>query len=203
MPRTQILRTVVLPDGSSVQIPAYIQRIDDSRTHGWQLRYGKWTFFSDGDGGTDVIRKGLITAIRELRQRIDSLDAPTGLRRHRNQNKISSLPAGISGPIERKRAGRLVGEVSYGVTVPRFGQKPTNRMVYIGTTNTINPARMAEALARAVKIREDAVAEYQIQANEAKRQMLGWLVQFEASVLPELSRPSRKQTAPEMLAAMA
>ncbi|MBV1777323.1 hypothetical protein KSF73_16500 [Burkholderiaceae bacterium DAT-1] len=151
--------------GEAIPCPAYIQRIDDVRTHGWQLRYGKWVFFSDKQHTPAGAIQSLLLAVVELKQRIRLLDAPTGLRKHRNQNKQTNLPAGISGPIHRKRSGRDVTEVSFGVTIPRFGKRPTNRMVYIGTSNTINDSRISTALMRAEFIRSRAVAEYQLAAN--------------------------------------
>lgn len=62
-----------------------------------------------------------------------------------------------------------MAEYNFGVTIPRFGDKPTNVSVYIGTENTITDERYDEALAKAVAIRKKAEQAYQSAATKAKR----------------------------------
>ena len=62
-----------------------------------------------------------------------------------------------------------MAEYNFGVTVPRFGDKPTNVNVYIGTENTTTDERYEEALAKAVDIRKKAERAYQSAATKTKR----------------------------------
>jgi hypothetical protein len=162
-------RKVEIFTGTRFQVPAHIQRIDHKSTHGWQLRYGKWKMFSDHSNDGTGAKAALAAAAKELLKRIDALSAPTGLKRDIMPLKSSKHPVGISGPIGRTRKGRIVVEYNFGVTIPRFGDKPTNANVYIGTENTITKKRYKAALAKAVAIRKKAERAYQIAATKAKR----------------------------------
>lgn len=162
-------REVVIFSGHRFQAPEHIQRLDSRKNRAWQLRYGKWTTFSDHTADGTGAGAALALAIAELRKRINRLPAPTGLRQVANSSKSTDLPVGISGPISRVRKGRRVPEYNFGVTVPRFGQRPTNVNVYIGTDNTITDERYVEALGKAVDIRKKAERAYQIAATKAKR----------------------------------
>ncbi|WIM06377.1 MAG: hypothetical protein OHM77_03570 [Candidatus Nitricoxidivorans perseverans] len=105
-------------------------------------------------------------------QKQDSLLFDEGLStqaQESSSSKHSDLPVGISGPIARTRKGRRVAEYNFGVTIPRHGDKPTNKNVYIGTENTITDERFKEALAKAVDIRKKAERAYQAAATKAKR----------------------------------
>jgi len=62
-----------------------------------------------------------------------------------------------------------VRDCSLSVLIPRFGQKPLRRSIYIGTENTYTPARFRAALARAVELRNEAVEIYERAATRAKR----------------------------------
>jgi len=55
------------------------------------------------------------------------------------------------------------------VTLPRFGDTPLARSVYIGTENTYTVERYQEALQRAVALREKAEAAYQRAATKERR----------------------------------
>lgn len=57
-------------------------------------------------------------------------------------------------------------------TIPRFGDKPTNANVYIGTENTITDERYEEALAKAVDIRLKAERAYQARSSRRSRKIL-------------------------------
>lgn len=162
-------REVVIFSGHRFQVPEHIQRIDTRNTRAWQLRYGKWKTFSDHTTDGSGAAAALTAAIEDLQHRIQRLPAPSGLRQEPNASKNNDLPVGISGPISRIRKGRRVCEYNFGVTIPRFDDKPTNVNVYIGTENTITEDRYEEALAKAVDIRKKAERAYQSAATKAKR----------------------------------
>lgn len=162
-------REVVIFSGHRFQVPEHIQRLDSKNTRAWQLRYGKWKTFSDHSTDGSGAEDALAAAVEELHKRIDRLPAPTGLKQGNSSSKSSDLPVGISGPISRTRKGRRVAEYNFGITIPRFGDKPTNTNVYIGTENTITDKRYEESLAKAVDIRKKAEKAYQAAATKAKR----------------------------------
>lgn len=149
--------------GVTFQVPENIVRIEiDSNTYGWQVRYGEPdVMISDKSPDTIGIEKALAEATQELIHRIHSLDAPTGLRKTISKNKTSDLPSGISDPVVRNRKGRRVSEYNFGVSIPRFGDKPTTKNIYIGTENTINEQKYDAALAKAIEVRNKAAAAFQ------------------------------------------
>jgi hypothetical protein len=162
-------REVAIFNGDIYKVPQCVQRIDTRATHGWQLRYGGTKLFSDhspdGSGAADALEK----ATRELLKRIASLPAPSLLQRGPSQNKSNDLPVGISGPVVRQRAKSMVRDCSLSVLIPRFGQTPQRRSIYIGTENTYTVARFDAALARAVALRTAAEEAYEKAATRAKR----------------------------------
>ena len=163
---TMKTRQIVSFNGETHQVPQCIQRIDHRATHGWQLRYGGTRLFSDGaDGPAAALQK----ATRELLKRIAVLPAPSTLQREPSQNKSSDLPVGISGPVVRQRAKSLVRDCSLSVLIPRFGQKPLRRSIYIGTENTYTLPRYQVALQRAIEMRAEAVKAFEKAATKAKR----------------------------------
>ena len=162
-------REVVIFSGQRFQVPEHVQRLDSKNTRAWQLRYGKWMTFSDHTTDGSGAGSALAKAIEELHKRINRLPAPTGLKQGNSASKNNDLPVGISGPISRTRKGRRVAEYNFGVTIPRFGDKPTNTNVYIGTENTITDERFDAALAKAVDIRKKAERAFQAAATKAKR----------------------------------
>lgn len=166
---TMKYREVVIFSGHCFQVTEHIQRLDSRNTRAWQLRYGIWKTFSDHTNDGSGAAAALAAATEELHRRIDRLPAPTGLRQESNSSKSSDLPVGISGPISHTRKGRRVAEYNFGITIPRYGDKPTNKSVYIGTENTITDERFEEALAKAVDIRKKAEKAYQAAATKAKR----------------------------------
>jgi hypothetical protein len=157
-------RKVTIFTGEPYSVPEHIRRLDSNHTHGWQLRYGKWMMFSDHSNDGSGAKAALSAATKELLKRVDVLHAPTNLRRVANASKTSNLPVGISYPMPRMRKGRRVAEHYYGVTIPRFGNTPTNTSVYVGTDNTVTDERFELALAKAITIRA-----YQAAATKAKR----------------------------------
>jgi hypothetical protein len=162
-------RDVIIFSGHRFKVPEHIQRLDTKKTRAWQLRYGKWKTFSDHTPDGTGAEAALAAAIEELHKRIDRLPAPTGLKQDNSSSKNNDLPVGISGPISRTRKGRRVAEYNFGVTIPRFRDKPTNANVYIGTENTITDERYGEALAKAIDIRKKAERAFQAAKTKAKR----------------------------------
>jgi hypothetical protein len=162
-------RDVVIFSGQRFQVPQGIQRIDHRATHGWQLRYGGTKLFSDHSSDGTGAEQALDKAVKELLRRIARLDAPTTLQRGPSANKSSDLPVGISGPVMRTRRNSRVRDASLSVSIPRYGEKPRRRSVYIGTENTYTIVRFEQALARAIEIRTAAEETYRRDATRAKR----------------------------------
>ena len=163
------VRDVVIFTGKRFTVPQGIQRIDHRATHGWQLRYGGTKLFSDHTPDGSGASAALVQATQELLKRIAKLPAPSRLQREPSENKTSDLPVGISGPIVRQRARSKVRDSSLSVSIPRFGDLPRRRSVYIGTENTYSIERYKLALAKAIALREQAEAAYQRAATKAKR----------------------------------
>jgi len=162
-------RHVVLFNGQTFKVPQGIQRIDHLATHGWQLRYCGTKMFSDHSADGSGAAAALDRATRELLRRIATLQAPTTLQRAPSQNKTSDLPPGISGPIVRQRSGSRVKEASLSVLIPRHGEKPLRRTLYIGTENTYTLEKYEAALARAIQMRQEAEEAYRRDVTRAKR----------------------------------
>jgi len=163
------VRQVVIFSGETHQVPQCIQRIDHRATHGWQLHYGGTKLYSDHTSDGSGAAKALDLATKELLKRIATLPAPTRLQRVPSQNKANNLPVGISGPVVRVRAGGLVRDCSLAVLIPRFGETPRRRTVYIGTENTYSVERFNEALAKAVEMRKEAEEAYQLAETKSRR----------------------------------
>lgn len=162
-------RDVVIFSGKRFKVPQGIQRIDHRATHGWQLRYGGTKLFSDGSQDGSGASASLKAATEELLKRIAKLPAPSRLQRTPNENKTTDLPVGISGPIVRLRPGAKVRECNLSVSLPRFGAVPRRSTIYIGNENTYTVQRYKQALARAIKLREEAEETYRREATQAKR----------------------------------
>ncbi len=163
-------RIVTLPSGQTFTVPQNIQRIDSRSTHGWQVRYGGTKFFSDGSPDGTGADKSLQLATRELMRRIATLPAPVRVKERVNlSNKGSELPPGISGPIVKSREGEQFRSAVLSVVLPRFGETPQIRSIYIGTENTYTKKRFREALAKAVELRTEAVQRYRTEATRARR----------------------------------
>lgn len=163
------VRKVTIFSGEQFEVPQGIQRIDHKATHGWQLRYGGTKLYSDHspDGSGAAASLGLAT--KELHKRIAVLPAPSLLQRGPSQNKRSQLPPGITGPVVRVRRGGSTRDCSLMVLIPRFGDKPRRRTIYIGTENTYTLARYQAALERAVEMRRQAEEAYEDATTKAKR----------------------------------
>ena len=163
------LRDVVIFSGARFEVPEGIQRIDHRATHGWQLRYGGTKLFSDFTPDGSGAARSLGKATRELLARIAKLPAPSKLQKEPSEHKSSDLPVGISGPIVRTRHATGLRDCSFLVSVPRYGQTPRRRTVYIGTENTYTAEKYHAALARAIEIRREAEEAYQREVTRAKR----------------------------------
>ncbi len=162
-------RDVVIFTGKHFKVPPGIQRIDHRATHGWQLRYGGTKLFSDGSQDGTGAAASLKLATEELLKRIAKLPAPSRLQRVPSESKSTDLPVGISGPVVRLRPGAKVRECNLLVSLPRFGAIPRRSTIYIGNENTYTEQRYRRALARAIKLREEAEETYQLEATRAKR----------------------------------
>jgi hypothetical protein len=162
-------RVVTIFSGQTFTVPQGVQRIDSHHTHGWQLRYGGTRLYSDHTADGSGAAHALAAATRELMTRIATMPAPSRLQRTPNHSKTNDLPVGISGPIVRQRPGSKVRDCSLSVSVPRYGQTPQRRSVYIGTENTYTQKKFREALALAVEIRREAEEEYERAATADKR----------------------------------
>jgi hypothetical protein len=163
------VRDVAIFTGERYRVPQCIQRIDHRATHGWQLRYGGTKLFSDHSGDGSGAEAALALAIKELVRRIGTMEAPTTLQSLPSVNKSSDLPPGISGPIVRERAGGRARDCSLAVLLPRFGQAPLRRSVYIATEGTYTKTKMRAALKRAVAMRAEAEEAYRRAATRARR----------------------------------
>lgn len=162
-------RTVVIFSGETFEVPQGIQRIDHRATHGWQLRYAGTRLYSDHTNDGSGAAASLNLATKELFKRIATMPAPTVLQRAPSTNKSNNLPPGISGPVVRMRRGGSTRDCSLAVLIPRFGEKPQRRNVYIGTENTYSVERFEAALARAIEMRAEAEEAYRLAATRAKR----------------------------------
>jgi hypothetical protein len=162
-------RNITLFSGEEFEVPQGIQRIDHRATHGWQLRYGGTKLFSDHTSDGSGARASLDKATKELLRRINTMPAPSLLQRGPSANKSSQLPPGITGPVVRVRRGGKTRDCSLMVLIPRFGDKPRRRTIYIGTENTYTIERYNAALERAIEMRKEAEDAYEKATTKAKR----------------------------------
>ena len=162
-------RDVVIFSGKRFKVPQCIQRIDHRYTHGWQVRYGGTKMFSDGSNDGSGASASLDAATRELIRRITTMPTPSKLQPAPSASKASGLPVGISGPLVRMRTGSNTRYASLQVLLPRFGEKPQNKNVYIGSESTYTVERFQEALERAVQMRQEAEAAYRVNESKSRK----------------------------------
>lgn len=162
-------RDVVIFSGKRFKVPQCIQRIDHRYTHGWQVRYGGTKMFSDGSNDGSGAAASLDAATRELIRRITTMPTPSKLQPAPSASKASGLPVGISGPLVRMRTGSSTRYASLQVLLPRFGEKPQNKNVYIGSESTYTVERFQEALERAVTMRQEAEAAYRVDESKSRK----------------------------------
>jgi hypothetical protein len=162
-------RSVTLFNGTQFDVPQRIQRIDTKATHGWQVRYNGTKFFKDGSSDGSGAAASLQDATRELIKRLATLPAPVAIRRGPSPSKTSALPPGISGPIVARRSDQAGQSAHLSVLLPRFGENPTVKSIYIASESTYTPKKFKVALAKAVEMRAQAVTKYEDAANKAMR----------------------------------
>lgn len=162
-------RDVVIFNGKRFKVPQCIQRIDHRYTHGWQVRYGGTKMFSDGTNDGSGAKASLEAATKELIRRIATMPTPSKLQPKPSTSKSSNLPVGISGPLVRQRRGSSTRYASLQVLLPRFGEKPRNKNVYIGSESTYTIERFNEALERAVELRQKAEKAYRLDEARARK----------------------------------
>ncbi len=166
-------RTHVIFSGHSFEVPKNIVRLDSNSTHGWQLRYGEWTLYSDHTDDGSGAAAALKAATAELARRINKLPAPTGLKKVAMAGKANGMPLGVSGPIVRRRDGLRSAQFYLQVNFPVFSAKPANRSVYIATENTLTPEKYQAALNKAMALRETGVRKFKLATTKAKREQVG------------------------------
>ena len=166
-------RTHKIFSGESFDVPKHIVRLDSHNTHGWQLRYGKWTLYSDHSNDGSGAAKALKIASAELARRIAKLPAPSGIRSEVLPGKANGLPLGISGPVVRRRGRLQAAQFYLQVCYPVAGGKPANRSIYIATENTLTPEKYHAALRKAVAARETGVRKFKLATTKAKRAQVG------------------------------
>lgn len=162
-------RPVTIPFGQKFDVPQCIQRIDVRSTHGWQVRYGGTKFFADGSADGSGADQSLAQATKELLRRIAKCPVAVPIRRTPTSRKTNELPAGISGPIIRRRGGTGTRIAEFSLTLPQFGLGPKRRTVYIGTENTYSIERFQTALDKAIALRQAAEQKYEVEATRARR----------------------------------
>lgn len=147
-------------------------------------------FFSDGHDGDAA--QSLINATQELIARITSSPIDLPLRTQASPRKTSDLPPGISGPIVRPRQDRaLTAELS--VSIPRFDRKSEIKTIYIGTEKTYTADKYLEAVDKAIKLREQAVARYRRDANKARKETV---LELQAHVLSLRGKVAKNRRQP-------
>ena len=161
------LRDISIFTGQRFAVPQHVQRIDSKSTHGWQVRYYGTKMFSDHTPDGSGASQALVLATLELVKRIAKMPVAPALRSEASASKTTALPRGISGPIVREREGG-VRSCSFSVLVPRFGQAPRCRTVYIGSEATYTVEKYEAALARAIEMRQAAEESYEAAAVKAK-----------------------------------
>ncbi len=157
-------RMITLASGRRMRVPENIQRLESPRLAGWQVRYHGTKYFADGPGSP---RDSLRRATAELTARIKKHPAPAKLHHAANATKLNGMPLGISGPVVRRRHNFL--EASLHVSLPRFGQVPRRKTIYLGTESTYTVQRVEAALARALVLRSAAEAAYRRAVTAARR----------------------------------
>lgn len=149
-------RKVVI-GGHTFKVPERIQRLDHRYTHGWQLRYDGTRLFSDGKAGPAAALK---QAVEELQRRYAVHAPPSDNGSHTRDtplpNKQNDLPAGISGPVMIHK-DRRAPYAEFKVSLPRKGKPNAATSVYIATENTWDAEHYDAALAKAVRLRDEAV----------------------------------------------
>ncbi len=152
----------VVVNGVTFSVPPRLSRIDSASTHGWQVRYcgdgDRSRLFSDGKKGPAASFRA---AVADLKRRYQAAPpkVASSVRETPLAHKTSDLPAGISGPVLMHKPGRAP-HAEFKVTLPRRGRPNAGTSVYIGTERTWTAQRYEAALAKAVKLRDAAVEQF-------------------------------------------
>jgi hypothetical protein len=176
-------RQTSLPDGTQLEVPQRVQRIDSDSTHGWQVRCQGTKFFSDGPGADP--RASLVKAASELLSRMRDTSPESAMRQRNSPRKGSELPVGLSGPIVRERPGRArIAELS--VVLPQFGTRPRIKSIYIASENTYSLDKFMAAVERGRVMREEATQAYEREAEKAHKRALTGLRAYLKSLREDL-----------------
>ena len=162
-------RKIKLISDQEFMVPQGIQRIDTKSTHGWQVRYHGTKYFSDRTPDGSCAENALAQATQELLSRIAQYPAPVTIQSSPTASKTSNLPSGISGPIIRRRSRSITRIAEFSLVLPRYGQLPHRRTVYIGNENSYTTGNYNTALAKAVELRQKAEYSYQTEATHTRR----------------------------------
>lgn len=166
-------RRVELFNGKVFKVPKYIVRLDSSKTHGWQLRFGDSKLYSDHSIDGSGARASLRLATAELARRLRKMPAPSGLRTTASARKVNDLPLGISGPMVRNRPGRGSAHYYLQVSYPVMGARSVNRSIYVATENTLCKDKFDAALAKAIALRDSGVRKFKLANTKSMRARAG------------------------------
>lgn len=153
-------------------VPRHIVRIDKERpgsTHGWQVRYLKpFKLFSDTcKSDTPSPRKALQAAKAYL---AEIYQGPAARVKTTERQDKQSLHGEVGIYLqERHRTNRRASFREVRLFICRPGQSTTS--IYVGTERTA-PLKMKEAMARARKIRHDAVQDYLSKTNHPNKKRI-------------------------------
>ncbi len=141
----------IIVAGKRFSVPPRVQRVPG----GWQVRYAGSQFFADGKAGARVSFRA---AVAELQSRYTERPAvlASKVRRAPLSHKTSDLPAGVSGPVLIRKAGRA-DSAEFKVSLPRRGKANASTSVYIASETTWSLERYQAALAKAMQLRETAL----------------------------------------------
>lgn len=157
LPRGFPHRLAFVPGWAGVfQIPKYIVRVDvdepgKAGTHGWQVRYQKpSTFFSDAGQNR---RGNPSTSLAAAKRYLASIYAGprTLIRTTPTKRKTNPIQEPGLRLVYVQPKGRTVRHVYVEAVPPGRGMVP--KRVYVGTDNTVTPARIEAGKAKARQIR--------------------------------------------------
>ena len=153
------VRTFIIPGFGLVTVPKYVSRVDSGESrgkagwHGWQVRWpGHRKFFSDARYGRNP----------ECSLKAASFYVQT----HFPGKASQCCPEKGVRLYVTKKPGRNVKEFYVSVSHPQRGR--SERRVYVGTERTVTQERIAEATAKAQKIRKELVDEHKIRLTGTK-----------------------------------
>lgn len=164
LPRNFPHRNYTIPGGAvAYRVPRYISRVDIfepgyAGTHGWQVRYSNLaSFFGDSRCSKDANpASSLLAATTYLAAMYAG--PHSNVRQTSTARKLNpDLPHGVR-LVWRHLTGKSFKELYAEAYSPQKGQPA--RRVYVGTEQTVTPARIKNAIGKAVKLRKALVDEY-------------------------------------------